>query len=53
MLKFIYPISIPTPPVNAQESIIDLNNNREIILMTLALVIKLNEKIDSLSSKIL
>ena len=49
----IYPISIPTPPVNAQESIIDLNNNREIILMTLALVIKLNEKIDSLSSKIL
>ena len=49
----IYPISIPTPSINAQESIIDLNNNREIILMTLALVIKLNEKIDSLSSKIL
>ena len=27
----IYPISIPTPPVNAQESIIDLNNNSTLL----------------------
>jgi hypothetical protein len=45
--------TVPTPPVNPQDSIIDLNNNREIILMTLSLVIKLHEKIDSLSSKFL
>jgi len=48
-----YPTSTPNPPVNHQESIIDLNNNREIILMTLSLVIKLHEKVDHLTSKIL
>ena len=49
-----YPITTPTPAVvNPQDSIIDLNNNREIILMTLSLIIKLHEKIDSLSSKFL
>jgi hypothetical protein len=41
-----YPTSTPNPPVY-------LDNDRDVILMTLALVVKLHEKVDYLTSKIL
>ena len=37
----------------ASNVLLNLDNDREVILMTLALVVKLHEKIDSLNSKIL